>query len=54
MELQALRKDSKTKKFDQEVIIIKIMDMGGSPVAVYYSDDKKVLGYDYVSSFKIK
>ena len=54
MQLYALKKDSKTKKFDQDVIIIKIMDVGGSPIAVYFSDDNKVLGHDYISSFKIK
>lgn len=54
MELHALKRDPKTKNFDHNVIIIKIMELGGSPVAIYYSDDNKVLGYDYISSFKIK
>jgi hypothetical protein len=46
--------DPKTKEFDQNVVIIKIMDVGGAPVAVYYSDNNMILGHDYVSSFKIK
>lgn len=53
MELHALKKNAKTKEFDKEVVIVKILELCGSPEAIYYFIDNGVLDHDYINNFKL-